>query len=175
MDTGKGFYFRTEDYATISRRLLIDVIDFLTVGVLCAGLTLFLWGSVPNDVLVWCWFAFFFCYFVVLKKSTFGTLGYRVAGVRIVGLDGQPPSLWNLTVRMMFIFLGPVNYLMDLIWLSGDPLKQALRDKFAQTYVVKKRADPIGSGEVVHRQYYFLGCSFLFREIKVESGSGPAS
>jgi hypothetical protein len=68
----------------------------------------------------------------------------------------------------MFMFLGPLNYLVDLIWLSGDPQKQALRDKFAQTYVIRKEASPAGSGKVVHRQYYFMGCSFLFREIKVE-------
>jgi hypothetical protein len=40
----------------------------------------------------------------------------------------------------MFLFLGPFNYVADLIWLSGDPQRQALRDKFTQTYVVRKKA-----------------------------------
>jgi uncharacterized RDD family membrane protein YckC len=171
MQDNTGLYFRREDYAAIWRRFLIDIIDLLTVGTLCVALFALLWRSVPNKVILWSWMAILFGYFVILKSSRLGTLGYRVAGVRIVGLNGQSPSLWNLTVRMMFLFLGPFNYVADLIWLSGDPHRQALRDKFAQTYVIRKKAMPAGTGTVIHRQYFVLGWNFLFREIE----SGPVA
>jgi uncharacterized RDD family membrane protein YckC len=118
--------------------------------------------------------AILFCYFVVLKRSAL-TLGYRVLGVRIVGLDGQSPSLWNLTVRMMFLFPGPLNYVLDFGWLSGDSHRQALHDKFAQTYVIRKGAAPVGTGKVIYCQYFILGGSFLFREIKADSMTASAS
>jgi uncharacterized RDD family membrane protein YckC len=166
MQDNTGLYFQREDYAAIWRRFLIDIIDLLTVGTLCIALFALLWRSIPNNVILGSWMAIFFGYFVILKKSRWGTLGYRVVGVRIVGLNGQSPSLWSLTVRMMFLFLGPFNYVADLIWLSGDPQRQALRDKFTQTYVVRKKAVPAGTGKVIHRQYFLLGCNFLFREIE---------
>ena len=171
MQENTGLYFRIEDYAEIWRRFLIDIIDLLTVGTLCVALFALLWLSVPNKVILWFWMAILFGYFVILKRSRWGTLGYRIGGVRIVGLNGQSPSLWILTVRMMFLFVGPFNYVADLIWLSGDPQRQALRDKFAQTYVVRKKAIPAGTGRVIHRQYFLLGWNFLFREIE----SGPVA
>jgi uncharacterized RDD family membrane protein YckC len=161
-------YFRAEDYAAIWRRFLVDVIDLLTVGLICVVLTAGLGGVVPNNLLLWCWITMFFCYFVLLKKS-FSTLGYRVAGVRIVGLNGQSPSVWNLTVRTTFMFLGPLNYLVDLVWLSRDPHRQAIRDKVAGTYVVRRKAVPIGAGKVMRHQYSMLGCNFLCSEIMTQS------
>jgi len=67
------------------------------------------------------------------------------------------------------MFLGPLNYLVDLVWLSGDPHRQAIRDKVAGTYVVRRKAVPIGAGKVIRHQYSMLGCNFLCREITAQS------
>jgi hypothetical protein len=110
------------------------------------------------------WAAIAFGYFVVLKRSKGGTLGYRIAGVKIVGLDGRPASWSALTLRLLFAVFGPLNWL-DLIWLAGDPHRQTLRDKLAQTYVVKKKAEPLGTGPVFF-QFYEINCyNFIFREV----------
>jgi len=39
MNGEMGLYFRAEDYAAIWRRFLVDVIDLLTVGLICVVLT----------------------------------------------------------------------------------------------------------------------------------------
>ena len=165
MDTVAGIYFRTEDYAPLWRRFMIDFIDGLAVGVVCAAITAALWGYSSSELFLGIWFTIFFCYFVILKRSKFGTIGYRVGGVKIVGMNGQTPSVGSLTLRLFFMLLGPMNYLVDVMWLSTDLHKQALRDKFAQTYVVRKEAQPIGQGKVAHRYCHILGYNFLFREV----------
>ncbi len=168
MEAATGCYFRREDYATFWRRLLTDIIDGLIVAAICLLLAAVLWAFGQPRLFLWCWAAVFFCYFVLLKRSTFGTLGFRLAGVRIVGLDGQRPSVCSLSLRLMFMVLGPLNYLLDLFWLPSDQHRQALRDKFAQSYVVKRTAAPAGTAKVVHRYYEILGYNFLFREMEVE-------
>jgi hypothetical protein len=111
--------------------------------------------------------AIIFSYFVLLKRPKVGTLGYSVGGVRIVGMDCQRPGLLALTVRMLFMIFGPFNYLVDLAWMSGDQHRQDFRDKLADTYVVRRLAEPIGAGRVIHRYYLIVGYDFLFREIEV--------
>jgi len=132
-----GVYFRREDYASLWRRLLVDTIDSLTVGILCFLLMLVLLGFNPFSLVFRVWIAVCFCYFVILKKSKLGTLGYRACGVKIVGQNGRTPGLWSLVIRMMFLVLAPLNYVLDIMWLAGDPHRPALRNKFARTYIVQ--------------------------------------
>ncbi len=66
---------------------------------------------------------------------------------------------------------GPINYLFDLVWMWNESQRQALRDKFTDTAVVKKCAVPIGTGKVIHRCYHILGYNFLFREVEVAAGA----
>jgi uncharacterized RDD family membrane protein YckC len=132
MQPAEGVYFRREDYASFWLRALVDVIDFVVVGVVCAVLVIPLAAILePDRLLLNLTFAtcaaVAFCYFVVLKRSRFRTVGYRVGRVRIVGLDGLPASWGALTMRLGFAFLGPMNWLLDLTWLSTDWHRQALR------------------------------------------------
>jgi uncharacterized RDD family membrane protein YckC len=110
--------------------------------------------------------AVWFAYFVLLKRSTFRTLGYRAAGAQIVNLQGGRPTIPSLLARLFFAFVGPLNCLIDLFWLTGDANCQAIRDKFAGTYVVRQHASPAGTGAIVVRTYMFWGMTFLFREVK---------
>ncbi len=166
-----GVYFRNEDYASFWLRLLIDVIDVLVVSVVCFILTLALWTMFPADsttlnltlavvVLV------SFCYMVLLKRSGIGTIGYRVGRVRVVGLDGKTASISSLSMRLMFAALGPLNYI-DLLWIFSDTHRQCLRDKIANTYVIKANARPAGSGRITYRQCDILGYNFLFQEVEI--------
>lgn len=165
-----GVYFRPNDYAGFWRRLLIDSVDLVVIGVVCVTLFVIVWMVFPSPSLILgTWAAACFSYFVLLKRSSAGTLGYRLCGVRIVGQDGETPGLSSLTLRLMFGVLGPLNWLVDLIWLSGDTHRQALRDKLAGTYVVRKDARPAGTGKIVYRRYDILFYNFLFREVEVET------
>jgi uncharacterized RDD family membrane protein YckC len=171
MTTSTGVYFRREDYASFWRRLIVDFIDAATVGLVCTIAIIGLWAFVPGNLILIVCVMIFFCHFVLLKRSKGGTLGYRMGGVRIVGLDGQRPGILALTIRMLFMVLGPINYLLDVVWLTSDEQRQALRDKFADTYVVRRGAEPVGSAKVVHRYYYILGYNFLFREVEARKAA----
>ena len=122
-----GVYLRRNDYAGFWRRLLIDSVDLIVIRVACLTSFAVAWIVLPSPGLILArWGAAFFFYFVLLKRSGVGTVGYRVSGVRIVGYDGEKPSISCLTLRLLFGVLGPLNWLVDLIWLSGDTHRQAL-------------------------------------------------
>jgi uncharacterized RDD family membrane protein YckC len=174
--TETGVYFRREDYASFWLRVLVDVTDFLVFVALCAVLTIPGMAIAPFNrttmnltLLIYVTIAF--CYFVVLKRSRFRTLGYRLCRVRIVALNGQPPGHGALILRLMFGALAPLNWL-DLIWLSSDIHRQALRDKFANTYVVKANAQAAGQGKVVFQYYFIALYNCLFREVVVDPEPG---
>jgi uncharacterized RDD family membrane protein YckC len=173
MKAEQGVYFRREDYASFPIRVLVDVVDVIVFGVLCIGITAVLAAIFPEGrstfrliFLAWMTAAFF--YFVILKRSRFRTPGYRLGRVRIVGLDGRVPSHWSLFLRLLFGGLGPLNWVLDLIWLTNDSNRQALRDKFANTYVVKAKSRFAGEGRIVFRYYTICGCNWLFREVEGE-------
>ena len=166
-----GVYFRQEDYASFWLRLLIGLIDVLATGTFCLVLGIVLWAAMPPtrmtlNLILAVLAAILFCYMVVLKRSKIGTIGYRLCGVRIVGQDGQAASVPALTFRLLFAPLGPLNWFMDVLWLSGDPHRQSLRDKLAHTYVVKRNAHPAGKGRIIHNYYDIFGYSFVFQEIE---------
>jgi uncharacterized RDD family membrane protein YckC len=168
-------YFRREDYASFWLRVLVDLIDFAVIGTAWAGLIVLSaviddsFTKTTFDLLLLALAAMAILYFVVLKRSRFRTLGYRVGRVRIVGLNGDTPSYFALLMRLMFATLGPFNWFLDLVWLSNDAHRQALRDKFANTYVIKAKAQPAGWGRIILRRYEILVINVLFREVVVEA------
>ena len=138
MKVEKGVYFRREDYASFLVRLLVNVVDAMVFGALCITIaavlaSIFREGRSTFNLFFLAWMTAAFFYFVILKRSRFRTPGYRLGRVRIVGLDGRVPSHWSLFLRLLFGGLGPLNWVLDLIWLTSDTNRQALRDKFANT------------------------------------------
>ncbi len=174
MDATTAVYFRRQDYAGFWLRLLIDFVDSVVIGIACLMVMLALWGVAGGRTILLTWAAISFCYFVLLKRSKVGTAGYLVGGVKIVGPDGQRASSFSLTPRFTFMILGPLNSLLDLVWLSGDAHRQALRDKLAQTYVVRRKAEPVGTARLLPKHYEICGMNFLFREIEPVPGAAEA-
>ena len=176
MTNSNGVYFKQEDYASFSRRVFIALVDIL---VLCAASFAFailidalLTPTVATGNLILSGIALIvFGYLALLKRSKIRTLGYRLAGVRIVGFDGEIASLSSLCLRVAFLPLGPNNWVFDLIW-SSAPHRQALRDKFAHTYVVKSGARPIGTGAILFNYYDVFCYNFLIQEVEVPTEQG---
>jgi uncharacterized RDD family membrane protein YckC len=137
-NNSEGVFFDCESYAGFWQRLTVEVIDVLVIMTISATVTMLI-ASVfePSEklitVLFLLWAGLWFTYFVLLKRSRFGTLGYKLCNVRVVNLNGARPSILALSLRLMFAIIGPLNIIFDLIWLSGDDNRQALRDKFAKT------------------------------------------
>ena len=155
---------------------MVDLIDFTLLLVALGTITLGGVVILPQGVqalpriLFGSGIAFGFVYLVLLKRSRFRTLGYIVGGIRIVSIHGERPSIWSLTIRALFAFFGPFNVLIDIIWLTNDESRQALRDKFAHTYVIRDRAVPLGHGTIVYAAYTIFATNFLFAEVRPVRG-----
>ena len=170
----EAVWFFPSDYAGLWRRLAIQLADAVTIVILMAAIATAVIvlhpAERPDDRMLatlWlCWLASIYGYFVVLKRSRFRTLGYRLARVRIVDPYGRPPDLEALTLRLMFALAGPLNIILDVLWIPFNRHHQALRDRLAQTYVVKAGAEPAGAARVVERTYRVLGISFAVEEVE---------
>lgn len=173
-----GVLFRREDCAGFWLRVLVDAIDFCVAFTAAFGIYFALLRVSPDDflfqvrMLLFLLLGVWLLYFVLLKYASSRTIGYRVCRVRLVNLQGQPPTLWEVFTRALFMVMGPLNMLVDLIWLSGDPCRQALRDKFAHTYVVRRGAEPVATGRIGYFRYTIMGTNFLFQEVRAANAQG---
>jgi uncharacterized RDD family membrane protein YckC len=165
-----GVYFRREDYASFWRRLAVALIDVAVAGLLWLLLSVAVW-TIPSFQ---AWYPecatavgvlTLFGYFVVLKRSRFGTVSYRVGRVALVGLDGLPASWGALILRATFVSFGPFIWFLDLVWLYDDRHRQALHDKVAQTYVIKAGAQPAGKGRIVCGHWEICQYNLFVREV----------
>ena len=162
-----GVFYHPDDYIRVGKRLLIDLIDVTIAVAACAGWTAILLFVSPNRVAIGImWLSVWLAYFVFLKRSRFRTFGYRIGRARIVNLQGKRPSVAALLIRLLFVVGGPVNFVIDLFWIPSDPCRQAIRDKFAHTYVIRDTALPAGTGRILYRTYIMLGTTFFFPEVE---------
>jgi uncharacterized RDD family membrane protein YckC len=168
-DIETGVIYDRASYGSFWRRVLADLVDAALLLLLYLGLALITPEENMNYLLLG-WLAFAVLYLTLLKVSRFGTLGYKVAGLRIVNLNGGRVSIFSAVVRLFFAVVGPLNYGIDLLWIPNDPSRQALRDKFADTLVVRRGAAPVGTGKIVVRRLLFFGWNFLFREVARADG-----
>ncbi|WP_020472810.1 RDD family protein [Zavarzinella formosa] len=168
---GPGVYYAREDYASSFVRLLIIVIDLAIIIALGVVLYFACKEIITDkddaaDWFFWSWFGLTYVYLVFIESSPQGTFGFLLTGMKIVSLNGERPSFLRMTFRLMMWLLGPFHPAIDFLWLSGDPDRQTLRDKFAGTYVVRKNAVPCGKGIVGLRRYFLFGFVVLCREVQ---------
>ena len=162
----EAVYFAPTDYAGFWRRGFVEIVDIGVMFVLIVIVTMMLVQTLAAGGLLLCWALAAYAYFVIVKHSRFRTLGYRLGRVRIVDARGQAPSWSALSLRLLFAIFGPINFVVDMLWIPSDPCKQSLRDKLAHTYVVKAGARAAGPARVVYRSYHLMGMAFVFREIE---------
>jgi len=167
-----GVVYERGDYAGFWRRLLIIVVDLGVLAVLFLTIAAPLrladppWVLIPAIVIL-----VLGSYLVVPKAVGVGTLGYLAAGVRLVGLDGRPPSALKLLVRTGLVALMGALLVIDLIWLLGNECRQGLRDQWLGMYVVRRGAEPVASGPVRDSLHFVMGYCIGFPEV-VAPGAG---
>jgi uncharacterized RDD family membrane protein YckC len=179
-----GVYYKIEDYGSLLRRFLAIAVD-LVVLILLSLLIAWIWSffadspnldpafeygwlstALTNPSYFWCCLFVSYFYMAVVKATKLRTIGYRIADLKVVDLRGVRPSIFQMTWRFLLLVFGPIDFIVDLIWLGGDESRQTIRDKLAATYVIRLNAVPMGAGTIVRRNYFLLGWSFLFREVK---------
>jgi uncharacterized RDD family membrane protein YckC len=165
-DRKLGAVYALSDHAGFLERLLIELLDVSLVGVVWLALTwVGLQLGLPDWVSRLASLLLAWGYLAALKVTPHGTLGYRVLHVKLVDLQGNPVKLWKSSLRFLLIFLGPVNVLFDIFWLTNDPNRQTLRDKIAGTYVIREHAAPVDRRPITYPMYFVGGLSFVIPEV----------
>ena len=166
----EGCYYAVTDYGSMWRRVFVLLVDAtivlvaLVLMLVVAGL-LGLGDEESVVVALAATFLLIYLYFIELERSRVRTVGLRLARLEVVDLNGHKPSRADMIARMVTAWLGPGNVLVDLFWIPSEPNRQALRDKFAGIYVIKKGAAPAGRGRVRYVRYFFFGMNWAFREV----------
>ena len=168
-----GQYYAQEDYAGVFLRWLIILVDgaFLCFAFLIFIISARLFGvSSPyaNHLFTAGWYLFCYSYLALLKATPLGTFGYLLAGVKLVDYKGNRPSVVKTTRRFLVIIFVPWNFLLDLNWLENKDARQTFGDRMGETFVVKRHARPIGSGQQVYVQEFVDGMCYVFREIRMD-------
>lgn len=167
-----GVYYDLGDHAGLGARLSILAIDGLVLFAMFMAL-----GAVDSVVSLpfgegtW-WLLAGWGYLAGLKATRSGTAGYRALGVRLVDLQGKRASLWQATMRALFLFFGPINVAVDLLWLTHDHHRQTLRDKVTGTYLIRVDARPAGRGPITYPSYFVAAMSFVVPEVSRPAAPG---
>ena len=166
----EGIYYAPLAKAGFFRRLLASGVDALLLFELwyvifavwvLAGYQ----RGVPSEGALLAWLLGVFLYLGPLKRSTFRTPGYLVAGVRIVNFRGGRPSLLAMALRCGFALPWSGLTFLDLLWFLVTGRRQKLSDDRARTYVVRVGAEPVGRGPIVAAYYAAFGYLIVFGEV----------
>lgn len=169
----QAVWYFPSDYAGPWRRLVAELVDLVVMTAVLLIAALAVTVALPPErsdahllaTLLVSWLTCLVGYFVVLKRTRVGTVGYWMARIRIVDPQGRRPGLVPLLLRLGFVVLGPLNIVLDALWIPSDRCRQTLRDKLAHTYVVKAGAAPAGPGRIVRRTYSVMGATFVVEEV----------
>lgn len=182
--TSPAVLFAPQDYASILRRIIAAAIDVgLMIVVLSAVGDAIVSKYVPESVAVMPpspkrqelinkyvkpiqvqavagLLAFCAAYHIGLRRLRLGTLGYVLAGVRIVNAAGDTPGWTSLGKR--FVLAVPLVGLFGVSYLicRQNPRRQAFHDQWSGTWVVRSSAKPVGPAKPAF-QTKFLGPIFL--------------
>jgi uncharacterized RDD family membrane protein YckC len=175
MHAEPGVIFRREDCAGVGRRLLASFVDGLVLLVFAIQWRFVCWFVVlDRELSLYLWLGSFgialTAYLGLLKRSPLRTLGYRLAGIEIVGIDGNRagllPMLLRSTAGALWVLSGSMMYFLDLAFIRYDEQRRTLRDKLAGTIVIRAGSVPVGSGTQTLGLHFFLGWTVYFREVK---------
>jgi len=165
-----GVYYDSKDYAGLIKRAWAWTIDSIVLGIFVISLWYLLSYMFDDEIIViklsfWTFVLFAYIYLSILKPSKLRTVGYVIAGLKIVDLYGNTPS-WNIMLTRFFMLgFSPFAFIIDMLWLTGESTKQTLRDKYVGTYVIDNLAKP--QGEIPLKKVFlnFLGWTLNYSEI----------
>ena len=170
-----GIYYSSKDYAGFSKRVLAWAVDLIVI-LIAIGFYTFIFlnysSSQEYEIKILFWISLITChvYLAVLKNTEHSTLGFKLTDIKVVDLYGKRPSFFKMTFRFFLLVLGPFEFIIDILWLTGEDTKQTLRDKFVGTYVVKRGIEPIGTGKIIQSNLCVMGWNLLFSEVAIPEG-----
>jgi uncharacterized RDD family membrane protein YckC len=100
------------------------------------------WISTAIVSLLW------FGYFVLMESNQGATIGKRLLNLRVVGADGQPPSIEQAAKRNVWMLIGLIPTFLGsllslaaviaiIVTISSNADNRGLHDQFADTAVMR--------------------------------------
>jgi len=179
---GYGVIYEPESFAGFFRRFIIISVDLsIVIALFYFGLELDSYFYVEyddyyEDYSTYTMILIIYLYLTVIKSSKLGTFGLLLTGTKIVTLKGQKPNIFKMTFRFLFLLLGPINGIIDFLWLTMNPEKRTFRDCICGTYIIRKNASPIGEGPIHLSRVGLMGQMFLYPSVfknENSSSNGP--
>jgi uncharacterized RDD family membrane protein YckC len=134
--------------AGLGARIGARILDVLIVGI-PAGIILSIifrlntTGWIVSAVVSLLWFG----YFVLMESNRGATIGKGLLNLRVVGADGQPPSIEQAAKRNVWMLFGLIPLIGGLIsfiaviaiivTISTDAANRGYHDQFAETAVMR--------------------------------------
>ena len=75
-------------------------------------------------------------YFVAFWALTGRTIGKWFMGLKVIGADGNPPTLGRSVIRFIGYGLSAIVFWLGYLWVLIDSDRQAWHDHMAKTWVV---------------------------------------
>jgi len=97
------------------------------------------------------WFVLALAYHVAVRRTHGGTVGYRLAGIRLIDCHNEPPPWGALFRRFFYATALTIPFGLSYFLCLKHPKRQALHDKLCNTWVVRRGALPAGPGVVSDR------------------------
>ena len=142
-------------YGGLGRRFLALVIDFVVFGVVFFPVTRIvkgtwlmsqsdhLWGYgwLVTDPLCLTFLAVIVIYFVVLEGMYGATIGKRLVGLCVVGLDGHKPGIRRALIRNLLRAVDglPALNILGVVLIATSPERKRFGDRVAGTRVLVER------------------------------------
>lgn len=75
-------------------------------------------------------------YYAMFWALTGRTIGKWFMGLKIIGLDGRPPTIGRSLLRFLGYGLSTIVFWLGFVWVVIDDERQAWHDHMARTWVV---------------------------------------
>jgi len=75
-------------------------------------------------------------YFVMFWSLTGRTIGKWFMGLKVIGVNGQPPTVWRSIIRMVGYGFSAIVFWVGYLWVFIDDERQGWHDHMAKTWVV---------------------------------------
>jgi len=166
-NSNSGVIYSDNAYVGLWVRILAILID--SFSLLIIGLAIYIiWTlfQLPEKYFLIFVIILSFIYLTVVKSSKTGTFAYILLKLKVVDLNGNQPSLFKMITRFALLVTGPLNIIIDMIWLTSEQTKQTLRDKIAGTYVIKQDSLPIELGIIKYKHLDVMGYALSIKEVQ---------
>lgn len=113
-------------------------------------------------------------YYTVVRRLRGGTLGYRLAGIRLVDATGNPPSLGVLAKRFVLAVIATLPLGASYALCARTSRRQSFHDRWCGTWLVRKRAVPAGRAVVAFRSVIFRTTVLNYTDVEPADAESTA-